>query len=139
MAYLINLVHFFTPLRFLFINKFFEKYLNFWVFLSVFHLVENYAKIVDNRGRNFMCNRTLPSLLVDLNRYRAIRNTQCTQIIFIDCHFFNKKFKENCLSILDITTKVLCIYAKYIMRVFNPNHIADNTLTVCQKVLKFWP
>ena len=37
---------------------------NFWVFLSVPHLVDNYAKIVDGRGRNLMCHRTLPSRLV---------------------------------------------------------------------------
>ena len=37
---------------------------NFWVFLSVPHLVDNYAKIVDERGQNLMCGRTLPSLLV---------------------------------------------------------------------------
>ena len=37
---------------------------NFWVFLSVLHLVDNYAKIVDARGRNLMCHRTLPSRLV---------------------------------------------------------------------------
>ena len=43
---------------------FFEKYLNFGVFLSVPHLVDNYNKIVDERGRNLLCDRTLPSLLV---------------------------------------------------------------------------
>ena len=32
-------------------------------FLSLHHLVDNYAKIVDERGRNMMCVRTLPSLL----------------------------------------------------------------------------
>ena len=37
---------------------------NFWVFLSVPHLVDNYAKIVDGRGRNLMCHCTLPSRLV---------------------------------------------------------------------------
>ena len=37
---------------------------NFWVFLSVPHLVDNYAKIVVERGRNLMCHRTLPSRLV---------------------------------------------------------------------------
>ena len=36
----------------------------FCVFPSVPHLVDNYAKIVDERGRNFMCDRTLPSRLV---------------------------------------------------------------------------
>ena len=35
---------------------FFEKYLNFWGFLSVPHLVDNYAEIVDERGRNLMCS-----------------------------------------------------------------------------------
>ena len=29
---------------------FFEKYVNFWVFLSVPHLVDNYAKNMDDRG-----------------------------------------------------------------------------------------
>ena len=29
-------------------------------------MVENYAKIVDERGRNLMCDRTLPSLPVTL-------------------------------------------------------------------------
>ena len=47
---------------------FFEKYLNFLCFsvphFSVPHLVDNYAKIVDERGRNLMCDRTLPSRLV---------------------------------------------------------------------------
>ena len=43
---------------------FFGKYLNFLGFLSVPNLVDNYAKVVDERGRNLMCNRTLPSLLV---------------------------------------------------------------------------
>ena len=43
----------------------FAKY-NFWVFLSVPHLVDNYAKIVDGRGRNLMCHCTLPSRLVEM-------------------------------------------------------------------------
>ena len=78
LAYLITLMphFFFTSLCYLLWRLFFrsynlaleairfEKYLNFWVFLCVPHLVDNYAKIVDERGRNFMCNRTLPSLLV---------------------------------------------------------------------------
>ena len=46
-------------------TKFFRKKLEFLGFLSVPHLVDNYAKIVDERGRNLMCNRKLPSLLVD--------------------------------------------------------------------------
>ena len=41
-----------------------KKYMSFWGFLSVPDLVDNYAKIVDERGRNLMCDRTLPSLLV---------------------------------------------------------------------------
>ena len=45
-------------------NFFFEKYLNFCCFLSVPHLVDNYAKIVVERGRNLMCDCTLPSVLV---------------------------------------------------------------------------
>ena len=47
---------------FLFILHF-EKDLNFGGFLSVPHLVDNYAKIVNKRCRNFMCDRNLPSLL----------------------------------------------------------------------------
>ena len=43
---------------------FFEKNFNFWGFLSVPHLVDIYATKVDEQGRNFMCERTLPSLLV---------------------------------------------------------------------------
>ena len=42
--------------------------MNFGGFLSVPHLVDNYAKIVDERGRNLMCDRTLPSLLVVLQQ-----------------------------------------------------------------------
>ena len=80
----------FTPLSYLRIylsvhTEFFEKELDFfgirkkyfWVFPSVSHLVDNYAKIVDGRGRNLMCHRTLPSRLVHfifsnmfLNAYR---------------------------------------------------------------------
>ena len=76
---------YFTPLSYLRWRLFFrsytiflEKYLsffgffwvfgfpenNFWVFSSVPHLVDNYANIVDDRGRNLMCDRTLPSLIV---------------------------------------------------------------------------
>ena len=32
---------------------------------TVPHLVDIYAKNMDERGRNFMCKRTLPSLLVN--------------------------------------------------------------------------
>ena len=66
---------FFNPLSYLLWRLSFHSYTiffgffaipknNFWVFLSVPHLVDNYAKIVDERGWNFMCNRTLQSLLV---------------------------------------------------------------------------
>ena len=51
---------FFTPLSYLlwrlsfcsYTIFFLEKYSNFWGFLSVPHLVDNYAKIVDERGRS---------------------------------------------------------------------------------------
>ena len=49
---------------FLFIHQFFERNMNFCGSLSVPHLVDNYAKNVDERGRNIMCERTLPSVLV---------------------------------------------------------------------------
>ena len=61
---------FFTPLSFFRLRRFFlhtyffEKYLNFCCFLSVPHLFDNYAKIVDERCQNIMCKGTLPSLLV---------------------------------------------------------------------------
>ena len=63
---------FFTPMsclrrrRSLFIHIFLEKYLNFRGFLSVPHLIDFYAKNLDERGRNFMCERTLSGLLVFL-------------------------------------------------------------------------
>ena len=78
LTYYIKLMHqFLTPLSYLlwrlsyrsyriFWKRLFAKN-NFWVFLSVPHLLDNYAKIVDGRGRNFMCHRTLPSRLVHLH------------------------------------------------------------------------
>ena len=75
LTYYIKLMHqFLTPLSYLlwrlsyrsyriFWKRLFAKN-NFWVFLSVPHLLDSYAKIVDGRGRNFMCHRTLPSRLV---------------------------------------------------------------------------
>ena len=67
-AYLINLMHHFFPAElfaleaiFSFIHQFFW---NTPVFLSVTHLVDSYSKIVDEWGRNLMCDRTLPSCLV---------------------------------------------------------------------------
>ena len=70
---LINVIrHFFTPLsylrwkRSLSSNTFLQRILTwtFEGFLSVPHLVDVYAKNADEQGRNFMCKRTLPSLLV---------------------------------------------------------------------------
>ena len=46
----------------LFVHILFEKYLSFCGFSTVSHLVDIYAKKVDEGGRNFMCKRTLPSL-----------------------------------------------------------------------------
>ena len=46
------------------IHQFFLNTRIFCVFPSVPHLVDNYAKIVDERGRNFMCDRKVPSRLV---------------------------------------------------------------------------
>ena len=77
MANLINLMlHFLTSLcyqrwRLFFINISVWKILD-WIFggfLSVPHLVDIYAKNVDERVRNFMCKRTLPILLVALNKH----------------------------------------------------------------------
>ena len=70
-SYLINLIHHFLLHwvicfgGYLFVHTpvFFS---NTPVFLSVTHLVHNYAKIVDEWGRNRMCDRTLPSRLVNL-------------------------------------------------------------------------
>ena len=63
---------FFTPLSYLLCRLSFRSYTSFFlkntwifcVFLSVPLLVDNYARIVDEWGRNLMCNRTLPSRLV---------------------------------------------------------------------------
>ena len=83
LTYYINLMHqFLTPLSYLlwrlsyrsyriFWKRLFPKN-NFWVFLSVPHLLDNYAKIVDGRGRNFMCHRTLPSRLVLVNKQMTL-------------------------------------------------------------------
>ena len=83
---------FFTPLSYLFwrlsfrsyTNFFFKKLLNFCVFLPVPHLVDNYAKIVDERGRSLMCNRTLPSLLVIKNIYLICLRTMFLTSSIID-------------------------------------------------------
>ena len=72
MAYLINLMHHFLlhllfalEAIFSFIHQFFfKKKVDFLGFLTVPHLVDNYAKIVDEPVRNLMCDSTLPSLLV---------------------------------------------------------------------------
>ena len=74
---------FFTPLSCLLRKLSFRSYTiflkNTWVFLRfskiifgffyLLDLVDNYAKIVDERGRNLMCDRTLPSLLVEYYEY----------------------------------------------------------------------
>ena len=71
-TYLINLMHHFLLLSYLLWRLSFRSYTSFflkntWIFCvfpSVPHLVDNYAKIVDERGRNLMCDRSLPSRLV---------------------------------------------------------------------------
>ena len=73
-AYLINLMHLFLLHwvicfgGYLFVHTpvFFNNTWIFCVFLSVPHLVDKYTKIVDERGRNLMCDRTLPSRLVSV-------------------------------------------------------------------------
>ena len=59
---------FFTPRSYLLWRRSFCPYIKFfkntWIFggfLSVPHLVDKYAKIVDEQGRNFMCDHTLPT------------------------------------------------------------------------------
>ena len=37
-------------------------------------MVDNYVKIVDERGRNLMCDRTLPSLLVNIEYRKDLVN-----------------------------------------------------------------
>ena len=49
---------------FLFIHNFFEQFLIFGGFLFVPHLVNIYAKTLDERGWNFMRERTLACLFV---------------------------------------------------------------------------
>ena len=67
---------------------FFEKYLTFCVFPSVPHLVDNYAKTVDERGRNLMCDRTLPSLFVYFSSMMAIPiSFQEKQSKYVGCFF----------------------------------------------------
>ena len=95
---------FFTPLSYLpwrlsfrSYNNVFEKYLIFWVFQSVAHLVDNYAKIVDERGRNLIGNRTLPSLLVSTAVKRCLRQLYYTVaflhiVLFISLPIFVRSF-----------------------------------------------
>ena len=70
---------------------FFEKYLgflvflgfpkdNFWVFLSIPHLVDNYAKIVVGWGQNFMCHRTLPGRLVMIKKQNQLSLKQRSNV-----------------------------------------------------------
>ena len=67
---------FFTPLNYLLWRQYFCSFTNFLKnslisggFLSVPHFVDNYAKNVDERAWKFMCQLTLPSLLVISNFY----------------------------------------------------------------------
>ena len=88
LAYLINLMpHLLLPwvicfggYLFFYTPIFFEKYLIFWVFLSLPHLVDNYVKIVDERGRNLMCDCILPSRLVIL--YSHYSDETRTQVLW---------------------------------------------------------
>ena len=73
MADLINLIrHFYSTevfawqAIFLFIRQFFEKKLEYFGGFYVPHLVDIYAKNVNEQGRNFTCNRTLLKLFVQL-------------------------------------------------------------------------
>ena len=97
---------FFTPLSYficfagyLFVHTpfFFWNYLNFWVFLYVPQLVDNYDKIVDERGRNLICGCTLPSLLV----YYKIKLNSCYTIhrTWIFCTFYALLYNLYCLSL----------------------------------------
>ena len=49
---------------FCFYTNFLKNILTLGSFPSVPNMVDNYAKNVDERGRNFMCEHTLPSLFV---------------------------------------------------------------------------
>ena len=80
-TYLINLMHHFLlhwvlcfgGYLFVYRPVFLKNTSIFIIFLSVPHLVDNYAKILDEGGRNHLCNRTLPSLLVCIHYRKAIR------------------------------------------------------------------
>ena len=56
-------------------------------FLSVPHLVDNYSKIVDERGRNLMCDFTLSSLLVPIINLQLI-SLNVQQLKSQDIFFF---------------------------------------------------
>ena len=73
----------------------------FCVFPSVPHLVVNYAKIVDDRGRNLICGRTLPSRLVYIFHFRPLR---IEFILVIDRLYF-LNFVSICVFLLDTSFK----------------------------------
>ena len=71
---------------FSFIHQFSFENLNFLGFLAVPLLIDNYAKIVDKRGLNLMCDCILPILFVFLhfkNRHRTIKASSKHQSVFI--------------------------------------------------------
>ena len=76
---------------------------NFWVFLSVPHLVDNYAKIVDERGRNLMCDRTLPSRLVSGRELLAGSPLTLTELKDIALNTFKEKtFVLTCIKLFRV-------------------------------------
>ena len=92
LAYLMNLMHHFfysTELfaleaMFSFIHQFF---LNNWIFGFFFicsSFGRQFAKTVDERVRNLMCNRTLPSLLVAFY-YDYVRRIVSIKLMLITC------------------------------------------------------
>ena len=61
-------------------------------FFSIPHLVDNYVKNEDERGRKLMCERTLPSLLVFFLFERVLNCSKIFQSNFnLNEHFFINK------------------------------------------------
>ena len=100
-------------------TEFFEKDLgffgirknNFWVFLSVPHLVDNYAKIVDGRGRNLMCHRTLPSRLVQFNSERFACSGHPDYFWITACILIFQSVVVDDYFLIEMKVVVLCLFS----------------------------
>ena len=111
-----SLIHFFFEICFFWV--FFCFFLGFpkivfGFYLPVPHLVDNYAKILDERGRNHMCGRTLRSLLVGLAMEESFYTDQA--VIAQICLFVEIRHSEWISQFLaKISQKTLLLMQDYL-------------------------